>query len=202
MDRFRATEADAFFDRRDQKGTAMNGPQHVLLGRIVAAHGLKGDVVVHSFTAVPEDIAAYGPLLVHRDGKRLELEVVRVSEKGLIARIAGIGDRTAAEALKGTELWIERERLPPADEGEFYYADLIGLAAVSPDGQAIGRIVAVENFGAGDLLEVRLEGSRRTEFVPFTDACVPEIDLAGGRVVVQLPTTAGDDGTKGGGEPD
>lgn len=171
----------------------MNGPRRVLLGRIASAHGLKGEVLVHTFTAAPADIAAYGPLLAGGREQRLALSIVRVTEKGVVARIAGVGDRTAAEALKGTELWIERERLPPAEEGEFYHADLIGLAAVSPEGVAIGTIVAVQNYGAGDLLEIRLEGSRRTELVPFADAYVPEVDIAGGRAVVQIPEAAGDD---------
>lgn len=171
----------------------MIGPTRVLLGRIAGAHGLKGEVVVHSFTAVPEDIAAYGPLIRGGNGESLEIAAVRTTQKGLIARVAGIDDRTAAEALKGTELWIERARLPPAGEGEFYHADLIGLTAITPGGEAIGSIVAVQNYGAGDLLEIKLEGSRYTELVPFADAYVPEIDLAAGRVQVILPPSASDD---------
>lgn len=179
----------------------MTGSRRVLLGRIVGAHGLKGEVVVQSFTAVPEDIAAYGPLRTSEDGGSVELVAVRTTEKGLIARVEGCRDRTAAEALKGTELWIERARLPPADDGEFYHADLIGLAAVSPDGKPIGSIVAVQNYGAGDLLEVRMEGSRRTELVPFTDAYVPAVDLAAGRVQIIMPTSASDDEEQGAGDP-
>lgn len=196
MDGFHAIEADAFFrcggqneTPYDQKRTSVSRPNFVLLGRIVAAHGLKGEVVIHSFTEVPEDIAAYGPLLMGEGKASLELVSVRSSEKGVIACVAGVADRTAAEALKGTELWVERDRLPPPDEGEFYHADLIGLAAVSPDGQQIGSIIAVQNYGAGDLIEIRLDGTQRTELVPFSDTYVPAVDLAEGRVVVRIPTT-------------
>jgi 16S rRNA processing protein RimM len=164
------------------------GPRRdrLLLGRIAGAHGLKGEVLVHAFTAAPEDIAAYGALEDASAERTLAVRVVRIGEKGVIARIEGVEDRTAAEALKGTELWLARERLPPPEAGEFYHADLIGLAAFAPDGTPVGTVVAVQNYGAGDLIEIRLAGSRRTELVPFTDAFVPEVDVAGGRVVVVL----------------
>ncbi|MGE0701398.1 MAG: ribosome maturation factor RimM [Hyphomicrobiaceae bacterium] len=171
----------------------MTGERRVLLGRISGAHGIRGEIVVHAFTAQPEDVAAYGTLTdVHGDGP-LSLRVVRVTDKGVIARIAGISDRTAAEGLKGRELWVERSRLPDTGEGEYYHADLIGLAAVSPSGETIGTVVALPNYGAGDLLEIRLEGSRNTELVPFSDAFVPEVDVANGRVVVRMPSSAPDD---------
>ena len=99
----------------------------------------------------------------------------------------GVVDHTAAEALEGTELWVDRDRLPAPEAGAFYHADLIGLAAVDPEGRALGEIVGVHNFGAGDLLELRPAGSGRTELVPFTEAFVPEVDLAARRVVVLLP---------------
>lgn len=164
----------------------MSGARRVLLGRITGVHGLKGEVVVHSFTGAPEDIAAYGELHAGKGERTVALTVVRVAEKGVIARVAGISDRTAAEALKGTELWVDRERLPVVEEGEYYHADLIGLAAVSPEGARLGEIVAVQNYGAGDLLEVRLTGKRQTELVPFQDAFVPEVDIEAGRVVVVI----------------
>ena len=96
-----------------------------------------------------------------------------MTPKGVVARIDGIADRNAAEALKGIELYVDRERLPAAAEGEFYHADLIGLAAVDPAGKPIGEIVGRANFGAGDLLEIRLAGSRKTELMPFTDDTSP-----------------------------
>ena len=164
-------------------------PSRILLGRIVAAHGIRGDVVIDSYAAEPADIAAYGPLQT-ADGKReLALKVVRVTPKGVIARIAGVDDRNGAEALRGTELFVAREKLPAADDGEFYYADLVGLRVDDEAGAAIGTVVAVHNFGAGDLLEMRLAAAGATELVPFTDAFVPVVDIAAGRVVVILPAS-------------
>jgi 16S rRNA processing protein RimM len=159
----------------------------VLLGRIVAAHGVRGDVLIKSFTAEPAAIASYGPLEDADRRRRFDVQVVRVSPKGVVARIAGVTDRNAAEALKGVELYVPRERLPEAEQDAYYHADLIGLRAVDEDGSVIGEVVAVADYGAGDLLEIRPEGSRRTELVPFTSAFVPEVDLARGRIVVRLP---------------
>ncbi len=170
--------------------------RHILLGRIVAAHGIRGDVLVHSYAGEPEAIGSYGPL-ASADGKRtFKLRVVRVTPKGVIARVAGVADRSGAEAIAGTDLYVRREQLPAAEEGAFYHADLIGLAARAPDGTAIGPVVGVHNFGAGDLLEIAIGGSRRTELIPFSDAFVPEVDLAGRAVVVILPQSADDDETK------
>ena len=179
---------------------AAQQPARVLLGRIAGAHGIRGEVVIHAYTETPENIGAYGSLSDAADARQFKIKVVRVTPKGVIARIAGVADRNAAEALKGVELYVERARLPAAGEDEFYHADLIGLAAVDSDGKAIGSIVAVQNFGAGDLLEVRLAGSSKTELVPFTDACVPEIDIAGRRAVVVLPSFSDSDGANEGEE--
>ncbi len=164
-------------------------PRRILLGRIAGAHGIRGDLLIHSYAGEPEAIAAYGPLETEDGARRLEISVVRLTPKGVIARVAGVGDRTAAEALKGVSLYVDRASLPDADEqeGEFYRADLIGLSAEDETGKKIGKVVAVENYGAGDLLELRLEGARKTELIPFSDAFVPVVDIAGGRVVVVLP---------------
>lgn len=161
--------------------------RRILLGRILSAHGIRGDVLVASYASEPQAIAAYGPLETDEAGRRLELSVVRVTPKGVVARVAGVNDRNAAEALKGVALYVDRARLPSAEEGEFYHADLVGLAAEDREGHRIGTVVAVENYGAGDILELRLEGSRQTEMIPFADAFVPEVDVAGGRIVVVLP---------------
>lgn len=162
------------------------GKRRVLLGRITSAHGIRGEVAVLTFTGEPGAIADYGPLEDAEGRRQIELQVVRVTDKGVVARIKGIADRTGAEALKGLELWIARDRLPQPDSGEFYHADLIGLVAVGEAGQRIGEVVAVQNYGAGDLIEIRLAGSRRTELLPFTDAFVPEVDLALRRIVVRM----------------
>jgi 16S rRNA processing protein RimM len=168
--------------------------QRVLLGRIVAAHGIRGEVVIDSYTSAPENIGAYGPLASEDGGAEFSVQVVRVTPKGgVVARIAGVGDRNAAEALRGTALYALRERLPAAEEGEYYYADLVGLAAEDESGAAIGEVVAVQNYGAGDLLEVRLAGQQVTELIPFTDAYVPIVDIAAGRVVVVMPQSGPDD---------
>lgn len=161
--------------------------RRVLLGRIAGAHGIRGEVLIKTFTAAPEDIGAYGPLTDADGARSYRIESARATQKGVVARIEGVGDRNAAEALKGVELFVARERLPDVAEGEFYHDDLIGMAAVDADGTQIGEVIAVQNFGAGDLLEIRLAGSGKTELVPFTDDAVPEVDVAGRRVVVVMP---------------
>jgi len=164
----------------------MSRPERVLLGQIAGAHGIKGDVLVKTFTAEPEDIAAY--VMTDAEGGRpLQLNVRRMTAKGLIAQVVGVGDRNGAEALKGAELWVERGQLPETDDDEFYYIDLIDLAAVDLRGVPFGRIVQVANYGAGDLLEISIEASGRSEFVPFKMEFVPEVDIARGRVVVAWP---------------
>jgi 16S rRNA processing protein RimM len=159
----------------------------VLLGRIAGAHGIRGDLLVHTFTELPEAIGDYGELTDAEGRRPLKLKVQRVTPKGVIARAAGVADRTAAEKLKGAELWIERKQLPETEPGEFYHEDLVGLSAIDRAGEKFGEVVAVANYGAGDLLEIRLSGGRKTELVPFKEAFVPEVDLAGGRVVVAWP---------------
>jgi 16S rRNA processing protein RimM len=159
----------------------------VLLGRIAGAHGIRGEVLIKTFTAAPEDIGGYGPLSDAAGSRSFKIASARPTQKGVVARIEGVSDRNAAEALRGVDLYVARDRLPAASEGEFYHADLIGLAAVDPQGNAVGEVVAAHNFGAGDLLEIRLTGASRTEFLSFTDAVVPEVDIQARRVVVILP---------------
>lgn len=179
---------------RDDDSTEKSGDRLVLLGRIAGAHGIRGEVKITSFTAVPGDIASYGALADGKGG-RLIIEAIRpLKGMSLAARIAGIADRNAAEALKGVELFIEREKLPETDDNEWYYADLVGLEALTPEGGKIGEVIAVQNFGAGDLLEIRGANSSRTELYPFTQAVVPVVDIKGGRVVVDAPEDLGDDG--------
>jgi 16S rRNA processing protein RimM len=164
-------------------------PGLILLGRIAAAHGIRGDVLIKAFTQEPDGIAAYGPLTDETGTRSLKIKVRRVTPKGVIAGIAGVDDRNAAEALKGLELFVAREKLPEPDEDEIYHADLIGLTATDEAGTEIGKIVNVENFGGGDLLELRLTGKRSTELVPFTHAHVPVVDIATGRLVIRWPLT-------------
>jgi len=168
---------------------AAGASSRLLLGRIAGAHGIRGEVLIHAYTSAPEDIVAYGPLSDATARRSFEIAIVRTTPKGVVARIAGIADRTAAEALKGVELYVGRDRLPAAAEGEFYHADLMGLAAVDPAGKVIGEIVAVQNYGAGDLIEIRLAGSAKTELILFTETEVPQIDIAARRAVVVMPAT-------------
>ncbi len=118
---------------------------------------------------------------------------MRVTPKGVVARIAGVSDRNGAEALKGLQLYVERARLPATSEDEFYNADLVGLRAEDAEGRRVGTVVAVVNYGAGDLLELRLEGTRKTELIPFTEAYVPVVDVPGNRIVVVLPIAEPDE---------
>jgi 16S rRNA processing protein RimM len=174
-------------DRDDKPDDATGEGDLVLLGRISGAHGIRGDVKITSFTAVPEDIAAYGPLT---DGKGSNFTIERLRPlkgMGIAAQLRGIADRNAAEALKGVELYVARSKLPEPDEDEWYYSDLVGLAAVNGDGDTVGEVVAVQDFGAGDLLEIRQPGERHTLLLPFTRASVPVVDVKAGRVVIVPP---------------
>lgn len=171
----------------------------VLLGVVTGAHGLKGDVRLVSFTSDPLAIGDYGPL-TSKDGRSWRVSSLRLQKNGLVARLEGIRDRNAAEGLKGLELFIAREKLPEAEVGEYYHADLIGLEVEGLEGGLAGRVVAVHDFGAGDLLEIRLGDEDRSFMVPFTDEFVPKVDLGTGRLVVALPQGYLSDATKDGEE--
>jgi 16S rRNA processing protein RimM len=162
--------------------------ERVLLGRISGAHGLKGEVKIATFTAEPEDVAAYGPLASADGSVTFEIASLRhAGGSAVIARLRGVADRNAAERLRGTELFVPRSALPPADEDEYYHSDLVGLSAVSPDGEPLGEIVTVQNFGAGDLLELRLSHGRQTLLVPFESVHVPKVDLEAKRITIIIP---------------
>jgi 16S rRNA processing protein RimM len=159
----------------------------VCLGQIGAAHGVRGEVRLRSFTADPAAITSYGPLETE-DGRVFEIESLRPAKDHFVVRVSGIADRNAAERLANTKLYVPRERLPaPSEPDEFYHADLIGLAVVDRSGRQLGAVVAVHNFGAGDLIEMRPEAGDKTEFVPFDETNVPVVDLAAGRIVVDPP---------------
>ena len=165
----------------------MVGGARVCLGQIGAAHGLRGQVRLHSFTSDPTAIAEYGPLET-KNGRVLEIEELRPAKDHFVARLAGIRDRNAASALTNEKLYVPRERLPQTESpDEFYHADLIGLAAVDQTGRTLGTVVAVHNFGAGDLIEVKPPNGGSTELVPFDMTHVPEVDIASGRLIVHPP---------------
>lgn len=159
----------------------------VLLGEITGVHGIRGDVLVRTYTEAPEAIASYGPLTDQSGTKKFSLSIVRVTDKGIVAKVEGIADRTAAEALRGTKLFVARDQLPEPETAEYYHTDLIGLKAVAEDGSELGEIVSVQNFGAGDLLELKPLSGSATEFIPFEDQWVPRVDLDARVVVINRP---------------
>jgi 16S rRNA processing protein RimM len=178
--------------------------QRVLLGHIVGAHGIRGAVLVRTYTAEPEAIADYGPLANEAGTATYVLSVEGATAKGVICRVAGVADRTQAEKLKGVALYVARDRLPPADEGEYYHVDLIGLSAVTDAGAALGTVVSVVNYGAGDILEVRPDGASRTVLYPMLEGVVVGVDVAGGVIVLAPPeeVDAGDKDAAGEAEAD
>ncbi|HEY8065578.1 MAG TPA: ribosome maturation factor RimM [Methylosinus sp.] len=170
----------------------------VLLGRLGAAHGVRGEIRLQSFTADPSAIAAYGPLLDARGARRFVIASLRSIGKDMfVARLKGVADREAATALTGVELYLPRASLPAPEEDEFYLADLEGLRAETGAGETLGVVIAVRNFGAGDLLEVRPPAGGETMLFPFTKAVVPIVDVAGGRVVVEPPLEIDGDAPSG-----
>jgi 16S rRNA processing protein RimM len=169
----------------------MAGGTRVCLGQIGAAHGVRGEVRLRSFTADPAAIANYGPL-ESEGGRVFEIKTLRPAKEHFVATLAGIVDRDAAERLVNVKLYVPRDRLPPPTEpDEFYHADLVGLAAVDSDGRKLGTVIAVHNFGAGDLIEVRPDDGNKTQLVPFDEANVPRVDLASGKIVIDPPTGSG-----------
>ncbi len=159
--------------------------RRILLGVVGRPHGVRGLVHVQSYTADPRDLAGYGPLLDERGGRwTLAWRGNGVAELRDAAGRA-LADRTAASALTNLRLYIERERLPPPDPEEFYLSDLVGLQAVDPDGLVLGTVLTVHDYGAGTSIEIGQAG--QPLIVPFTRACVPEVDVAAGRIVVVVP---------------
>jgi 16S rRNA processing protein RimM len=158
----------------------------ICVARIGAAHGVRGAVKLWTFTEDPLAVKAYGPLVTKDGAHQFEVMDVREAKGHLVATLKGIATREAAERLNGLELYVAREKLPATDEDEYYHADLIGLDAVTPANEALGRVIAIHNFGAGDLIEIAPPRGA-TLLLPFTNAVVPSVDLAGGRVVIELP---------------
>ena len=160
--------------------------QQICVAKIGAAHGVHGAVRLWTFTEDPFAVKRYGPLSTKDGTRRFEIATARGAKGHLVATLKGVTTRDEAERLNGLELYVAREKLPKADEGEYYHADLIGLAAVTEAGEPIGRLIAIHNFGAGDIIEIApTQGA--TMLLPFTNAVVPIVDIAGGRVVIELP---------------
>lgn len=161
-------------------------PRLVCVGVIVGAHGVRGAVRIKSFTAEAGDVTAYGPLSDEAGTRRFVLTTIGRARGAVLAKVEGVGDRNAAEALRGVRLYADRAAFPEPGEDEFYHADLIGLAAERGDGSPLGTVRAIANHGAGDMIEIALAAGG-TAVLPFTKAVVPVVDLAGGRLVVDPP---------------
>jgi 16S rRNA processing protein RimM len=158
----------------------------ICIARIGAAHGVRGAVKLWTFTEDPFAVKRYG-LLSTKDGTRqFEVTEAREDKGHLVATLKGVTTRDQAERLNGVELYIAREKLPATGEDEYYHTDLIGLAAVTTADQPLGRVVAIHNFGAGDIMEIA-PPQGATLLLPFTNAVVPTVDLSTGRVVIELP---------------
>lgn len=171
----------------------MAEPHRILVGVIGAPHGVRGELRVKSYTAVPAAIGTYAPL-TSQDGRRA-FKMVRVrplKDDMLVAAFEGVNSREAASALTNTRLYVDRAQLPEADEEEFYHADLVGLRVEGPDGAVLGHVVAIASFGAGDLLEIKPEAGD-TWLVAFTKAFVPVVDISNGRVVLSAEALIDDD---------
>jgi len=165
----------------------------ICIARIGAAHGVRGAVKLWTFTEDPLAVKGYGPLLTKDGARSFEIATARAANGHLVATLKGIATREDAERLNGIELYIAREKLPATDADEYYHADLIGLAAVNAADEPLGRVLAIHNFGAGDIIEIAPPGGS-TLLLPFTNAVVPTVDLARGRVVIELPDEiAGDE---------
>ena len=159
----------------------------VCVGAIAGSFGVKGEVRLKSFCTEPAAIASYGPLYTEDGSRSFKITLTRPVAGGLGARLSGVATKEQADALKGVSLYVDREKLPPAGDDEFYHADLIGLEAVDPGGVALGTVRAIHNHGAGDLIEVLGPGMKAALLVPFTRAAVPTVDIAAGRIIVDLP---------------
>jgi 16S rRNA processing protein RimM len=158
----------------------------ICIARIGAAHGVRGAVKLWTFTEDPLAVKAYGPLLTKDGARSFEVTTAREAKGHLVATLKGIATREDAERLNGLELYVAREKLPATENDEYYRADLIGLTAVNAANEPIGRVTAIHNFGAGDIIEIA-PAHGATMLLPFTHAVVPSVDLAAGRVVIELP---------------
>ena len=167
---------------------------------IGAAHGIKGELRVKTFTGDPVALGDYGPLYA-KDGRAFEIVDIRPSGTVVVVRFKGVLDRSAAEALNGTALFIERAALPAEEENEFYHTDLVGLAVEDETGNRIGKVTAVQDFGGGDLLEITA-GGRKGVLIPFSEAAVPVVDVKGGFIRIDTVAAGLVEDEDGDGAPD
>ncbi len=161
--------------------------ERVCVGAIAGAFGVKGEVRLKSFCARPEAIADYAPLFTEDGTQDFSVKITGTVKGGFSARLSGISTKEQADALRGMQLFADRDALPALPDDEYYHADLIGLAVVDTGGQLLGHVCAVHDHGAGDLLEVHGPGLGSTVLLPFTNAVVPTVDLAAGRIIADPP---------------
>ncbi|WP_336098016.1 ribosome maturation factor RimM [Roseovarius sp. CH_XMU1461] len=159
----------------------------ICVGAIAGAFGVRGELRLKSFTATPEDIATYGPLETEDGARNFAVTLTGQTTNALTARLSGVQSKEEADALRGTQLYVARDRLPSLPDDEYYHADLIGLEVFDSGGALLGRVKAVLNHGASDLLEIHGPGLKSTVLLPFTRAAVPTVDLATGRIVADPP---------------
>lgn len=161
--------------------------QRICVGAIAGAFGVRGEAKLKCFTDDPKAIGSYGPLHTEDGGRSFTVKLTRPVKAGYAARLSGVATREDAEALKGTRLYADRDALPPPDEDEFYYADLLGLRVETAGGTSLGKIKSVQEFGAGDVIEVLPEGGGESVYLPFTRDVIPTVDIAAGRVIADPP---------------
>src|ERR1700742_2186426 len=159
---------------------------HICVARIGAAHGVRGAVKLWTFTEDPFAVTRYGPLATKDGAHSFEVAHAREGNGHLVATLKGVTSRNEAERLNGIELYVARDKLPATDDDEYYHADLIGLAAVTAADEPLGKVIAIHNFGAGDIIEIASPRGP-SMLLPFTNAVVPTVDIAAGRVVIELP---------------
>ena len=163
--------------------------KRVCIGKIVAAHGIRGEVKMQSFTASPSDLDKLGAVENKDADKVFCLKVMGVTSSNVRVKIKGVDDRNTAEALIGTEFYIDRAKLPELGEDEYYHFDLVGLkVCLQTKNKVIGTVSGFSNFGAGEIIELKLNGQRETEMLPFTKEYVPEINIDGGYIIVSSAT--------------
>jgi 16S rRNA processing protein RimM len=163
------------------------GQDHICIGAIAGAFGVAGEVRLKSFCSEPSDIATYGPLFSEDGSRQFRITLTKPVTGGFGARIQGVTTREAAEALRGTSLFVPRDRLPSLPEDEFYHADLIGLDVMDTGGSLLGKVTAIHNHGAGDIIEISSTRHKSALLLPFTKVIVPNVDLSAGRLIVDLP---------------
>jgi 16S rRNA processing protein RimM len=159
----------------------------IIVAKITSPHGVRGAVKVKSFTEFPDSVAEYSPLYSKNGQEKFDIEILSANEDMLVVKINGVNDRNGAEALRGRDLYADKDLFPELEEDEFYYEDLIGLPVLLQDGQQFGVVLTVDNYGGGDVVEIKLQGVEKTEFFAFTKEIFPQINIEAGNVLICPP---------------